>query len=126
MQDINFTWPQGEDLYIDLRYKEGPNTKSSVAVDLRNGYSAKMGIAAPGSTTPIFTASTDGGQIVLLSGNNEPNIRIRLDRSITLTGGFGAAGGSFAYDLFLRNGNGDQIKVIEGTIHIKKSVTQWA
>lgn len=127
MQDINFTWPQGEDLYIDLRYKEGPSQSKAVAVNLASGYSAQMSIASPAAPTNIPLTLASGGAIALSTGVNEPNIRIDLNRSHTLTGGVFAAGGAFVYDLFLRNDTtGDQIKVMEGTINVRKSVTQWA
>lgn len=129
MQDVNFTWPQGEDLIIELRYKEGPNQNRAVPVDLTGGYTARMTIANPGSPqTPLLVldSTPEFGGIVLLSGNNEPNIRITLSRTHTLSGGPFAAGGGFGYDLFLRNSQNVQVKILEGIINVRRSYTQWA
>lgn len=125
MQDVNFTWPQGEDMTISLRYKEGPSQSKAVAVDLAGGFTARMSLANPNvPQTPLLTLTSQGGDILLSSGVNEPNIKVRLDKNHTLSGGV-LPPGSYVYDLFLRNELGDQVKVVEGTINIKRSITQW-
>lgn len=125
MQDVNFTWPQGEDMFISLRYKEGPTAARALPVDLANGYTAQMSLANSNSPlTPVQTYTSALGDILLYQGINEPNIKVRLPRAHTLTGGT-LTPGSYLYDIFLRNDNGDQIKVVEGTINVKRSITQW-
>lgn len=125
MQDVNFTWQQGEDMTISLRYKEGPSQTKAVPVDLANGFTARMSLANPNTPqTPLLTLTSESGDILLFTGINEPNIKVRLDKSHTLTGGVLPVG-SYVYDLFIRNSVGDQIKVVEGTINVKRSITQW-
>lgn len=111
-------------MFISLRYKEGPSLSRALPVDLANGYSARMSLANPNTPqTPLLTLTSEDGDILLFSGIDEPNIRVRLDKDLTLDGTL--AIGPYAYDLFIRNSSGDQIKVVEGTIHIKRSITQW-
>jgi len=110
---------------ILLRYKEGPSPTQALPVNLASGYSARMSIAATNTpTTPLLTLTSEGGNILLFTGVNEPNIEIRLNKSHTLAGGV-TPPGSYVYDLFLRNSSGEQIKVVEGTINVKRSITQW-
>jgi len=122
MQDVNFTWPQGEDMYISLRYKEGNNKSTAKPVDLAGGYTALMSLAASNAPqTPLVTLSSDTGEIVLSTGVSEPNIRVRLDKSHTVSA---TPPGTYLYDLFLTNATGDTIKVVEGSIKVKRSITQ--
>lgn len=126
MQDTNFTWPQGEDMVIELRYREGPDPKNALPVNLASGYSAKMGIASSTApTVPLTTLSTETGEIQLLSGTSGPNIVVRLDRSLTLSGGVLVSPMAYVYDLFLRNSAGEQVKIMEGVLNVRRSVTQW-
>lgn len=125
MQDTNFTWPQGEDMVVELRYKEGPTVASSLPVNLASGYTARMDIATPAAPSTIL-ATLDADDIDLSSGVAGPNIVVRLNRSLTLSGGALVSPGSYLYDLFLRNTVTDeQVKILEGVIHVKKSVTLW-
>ena len=125
MQDVNFTWPQGEDMTIELRYKEGPTPAKSLPVNL-SGYSASMALVNPGSPqTPLVTLGTVTGEIVLSEG--VPNIVIRLARALTNTP---LTPGAYSYDLFIRNDNmgsgGTAVKIMEGTINVRRSITpQW-
>lgn len=127
MQDTNFTWPQGEDMVVELRYREGPTSAAALPVNLAAGYSAQMSIAAPNAPqTALTTLSTEDGEIELLSGADGPNIVVRLNRSLTLAGGALVPPTSYVYDFFLRNTTtGVQVKILEGTIHVRGSVTQW-
>jgi len=126
MQDTNFTWPQGEDMVVELRYREGPTASKALPVNLASGYSAQLSIANPATpSSPIVTLSTATGEIQLLSGVSGPNIVVRLDRSLTLGGGPLASPISYVYDLFLRNSADEQVKILEGVISVKRSVTQW-
>ena len=113
-------------MYLSFRYKEGPTQAKAVPVNLASGYSAQMSLANPNSPgTPLVTlTSNEGGGIMLFTGVNEPNIKVKLNKSLTLSGG-SLPPGSYVYDLFVRNSSGDQIKVVEGTINVRRSVTQW-
>lgn len=127
MQDTNFTWPQGEDMVVELRYKEGPTIAKALPVNLAGGYSARMSIVNPSTPDTIAkTLSTETGEISLLAGTSGPNIVVRLDRSLTLAGGALVPPISYVYDFFLRNNANEQVKILEGTLHVRRSVTQWA
>jgi hypothetical protein len=131
-QSVNFRWPQGEDLNIQLIYKEGASSKVAKAIDL-SGYSLRMDIfSADGSSLYEYTSMNNPG--TLGSGlNGEPNVNIFLPRSLTLPGGTiytkmtdNPSQTAFNYDLFLRNlSTTRQFKVIRGMISIEKSVTLW-
>ena len=126
MQDTNFTWPQGEDMVVELRYREGKTASQALPVNLAGGYTARMSIVNPSAPDTILkTLSTepDGG-ITLLSGTSGPNIVVRLDRSLTLSGPL-VPPVSYVYDFFLRNSAGEQVKILEGAITVRRSVTQW-
>ena len=128
MQDTNFTWPQGEDMVVELRYREGPTQSKALPANLASGYSAQMSIGNPAtpSAPPLVTLSTANGSIQLGTGTAGPNIVVRIDRSHTLAGGLLASPISYVYDLFLRNSAGEQVKILEGVINVRRSVTQWA
>ena len=138
----NYTWGQGEDLQISLVYKSGP-IGEEVPVDLTS-YSLRMDIAGPdGRVLSVLNddaiADTDpntpGNQgdttyEVVMNQGGDGGILISLSRALTLPGGIfyryiQTGVEDFQYDIFLRNGANKQIKLIQGTISIEKSITQW-
>lgn len=130
-QQVNFKWPQGEDLEIALIYKEGGSENSASAVNLSSGYAARMDIVLPAGRVQLWTATSPNDAISLGTGlDKNANIVIWLPRSLTLDGGelYANLGTTtnFNYDLFLRNTTSDhQIKVITGQLQIERSNTLW-
>lgn len=146
----NFTWDQGEDLDVQLIYKEGADAASAVAIDLSSNYAVRMDIVAQGTKERLYTFNSDdiadvdlgttGDQPdtlkegTLTSGaGGTPNISITVPRRITLPPDGElythlASGGStvFNYDVFLRNTTTNkQVKVLTGTITVSESYTLW-
>lgn len=138
----NYEWNQGEDLLIALVYKSGP-VGSAEPVDL-NLYSFRMDIVAPNGkvlsvvnddTIPDADPYEAGAQedaAYEVTMNNLGEIRIDLSRALTLPGGAfykylnaNPAVKTFSYDMFLRDNNGKQKKIMAGTITIERSVTHW-
>jgi len=128
----SFKWPQGEDLKIQLVYKEGDSATKAAAVSLGSGYAVRMDLVVPRTTVPLHSINSDtDAEAVLTSGS--PNISIHLPRSLTLPGGVLHSKmtatppvNSFAYELFLRNKITDtQIKILMGTITVEASTTLW-
>lgn len=132
-QVANFRWPQGEDLNIQLRYKEGDTTSSAVVVPLSEGYEARMDIVAPTTGNSLLTLSSNTGEITLSNGSNGgPNIEVYAPRAATFYPGAvytyvtTQGAGALVYDLFLRNTQTNkQVKILRGTITLEKSNTQW-
>lgn len=139
----NYAWNQGEDFLISLVYKSGP-TGSAEPVDLTQ-YSFRMDIVAPdGKVLSVLNDKaiadtdpyTDGAQAddtfeVVLGADGE--IRVELSRALTLPGGAfykyitaNPVVKVFSYDMFLRDYDNNQKKVMAGTITIERSVTHWA
>lgn len=138
----NYEWNQGEDLLIALVYKSGP-VGSAEPVDL-NLYSFRMDIVAPNgkvltiinddtiADTDPYTAGAQEDAAYEVTMNNLGEIRIDLSRALTLPGGAfykylnaNPAVKTFSYDMFLRDNNGKQKKIMAGTITIERSVTHW-
>lgn len=138
----NYEWNQGEDLLIALVYKSGP-VGSSEPVDL-SLYSFRMDIVAPNgkvlsvinddsiADTDPYQAEAQGDTSYEVTMNNVGEIRIDLSRALTLPGGAfykyltaNPAVKTFSYDMFLRDNNGKQKKIMAGTITIERSVTHW-
>lgn len=143
-QSANFTWPQGEDLSVDLIYKEGPTAETAVVVPLNTGYEVRMDIvdateeriytfnsAALADADPLTTGAQPDNVVegVLSSGGSgTPNISITVPRSLTLPGGavYENSGSVFQYDVFLRNtSTNKQVKILKGTITVESSHTLW-
>ena len=130
-QQVNFKWPQGEDLEIALIYKEGNSEASASAVNLSSGYAARMDIVLPAGRVVQWTAETPSAAISLGTGaNKQPNLVIWLPRALTLTGGalFDdlSTTTNFNYDIFIRNlGTDRQVKVLTGQINIERSNVLW-
>lgn len=145
----NFTWQQGEDLIIKLKYKEGNTPETAAIVDLSTGYDLRMDVVASDDKTRLYTFNTSAladvdpgaGTVpdntlegTLSSGAGDtPNIEILVPRSLTLPGGEIEARmsganpiTSFFYDVFLRNTtSGRQQKILTGTITVERSHTLW-
>jgi hypothetical protein len=127
-QQVNFKWPQGEDLEIALIYKEGNSETSASAVNLSSGYEARMDIVLPSDKSVLVTLDDE---ISLGTGaNGNANVVVWLPRSLTLSGGTIftnlATTTNFNYDLFLRNTATDhQIKILKGQLQIERSNTLW-
>lgn len=149
-QTANFTWGQGEDLSVQLIYKEGPEGSETV-VDLSSGYELRMDIVDPATKERVYTFNTnalsDADSVVpgdqpdsiiegsLSSGaSGTPNIVISVPRAVTLPGGAAYVKMTlatpvlvFGYDIFLRNTSSDrQAKILTGMITIEGSNTLWA
>lgn len=148
-ETADFTWGQGEDLTIELIYKEGLTAETAVAIDLSIGYAVRMDIVVQGNKEHIYTfnsaaltdynASVSGNQpdttvdAALSNGSGgTPNIAIVVPRTLTLP----PAGAiykkmlrgvnKFDYDIFLRNTvSNRQVKVLKGTITVEESDTLW-
>jgi len=147
---ITPTWVQGQDLEVDLVYKEGPDANSLTVIDLSTGYDVRMDIFEATSLTRLYTfnssALTDVDPItvgsqpdsvteaVLSSGaGGTPNIAISVSRNLTLPGGelYSSISGTpnkltFLGDIFLRNTAANkQWKIASLTITVEKSYTLW-
>jgi hypothetical protein len=127
-QQVNFVWPQGEDLGIRLVYKEGNAVKTARPVPLNSGYEVRMDIVVSetGEVKHTFLSSDHPGSLGS-GGYGEANINIILPRSLNLPGGLlYELGTGLSYDLFLRNTQTDtQIKILRGHITIQESNTLW-
>lgn len=137
----NYTWGQGEDLTIDILYKEGP-VESAVPVDLTD-YSLRMDIVEDGirlftfnseDIVPSDPAVDDTGvadnEAVLNHNGVEGAIHIVVPRHITLPDGelfpSLATNNIFDYDIFLRNDvSNTQTKILRGQITVEPSYTLW-
>jgi len=138
----NFTWEQGEDFTFQLIYKTG-TIGAETPVNL-TGYSLRMDIYGT-PTGRIYTfnsvdiADLDGPGAGIEGDTNKEavlgtdgTINISIPRSLTLPGGaiyteLVAGRNVFQYDIFLRD-NGTpakQMKILNGTITVNKSVTLW-
>jgi len=138
----DFSWAQGEDKAISMVYKTGP-VGASAPLDLSN-HKLRMDIVGPDGVVLVVAndeaiADTDpytaGNQAdnafeVVLTGAGE--ITINLSRVLTLPGGafykYISANPpvrTFSYDVFLRDAFEKQIKIMQGTITIERSVTHW-
>lgn len=138
-----FTWEQGDDLTINMVYKQG-TAGSEAAVDLTN-YAIRMDIRTADTTrTLVYTFnSEDITEIPSVdntgSSDNEATlgsdgtINIVVPRSLTLPGGAIAnyisatSTNALIYDIFLRNkSTNKQNKILAGAITVNRSVTLWA
>lgn len=148
--NIPLVWVQGQDLDLNLIYKEGETSEFTTPIDLSNGYSVRMDIVG-GKGNRLYTFNsddivdvdllTDGDQAddtteaVLGTGNaGQPNIAVSVSRSLTLPGGplYASITGTppvltFYSDIFLRDTLSDkQWKIVTITITLEKSYTLWS
>lgn len=142
----NYEWDQGADLELRFVYREGADAGSAVPVDL-TAYSLRMDIRSgtvAGSRVWTFNSAdivdadpdTVGEQPDTTKEatlNADGTIVILVPRALTLDGGsiFQAMTGpspitTFPYDIFLRDGDGKQAKILSGVITVSASVTRWA
>lgn len=139
----NFEWSQGEDFLIAMTYKSGP-VGEPFTPDLTT-YSFRMDIVAPdGKVLSVINDKALADSDAYLPGSQPDedyevvmtatgNIRIEFSRSLTLPGGAfykylsaNPAVRTFSYDMFLRDTDEKQKKILAGTITIERSVTHWA
>lgn len=136
----NPLWPQGEDLVFTLIYEEGPEG-SLVPVDI-TGYTVRMDLVNPqNDNAVVYTFNTaeqeDPDEVTIQPGAVTGLINIVVPRSLTLPGvpDNGAVYDLmeaetpvtvFNYDIFLRNTDDKQKKLLRGTVTIEPSYTLWA
>lgn len=121
----NFIWPQGEDLSVELIYKEGPVGSEVVVPLTTTDYAVRMDIVSSDGTRlytfnsesiadvdPLAPSAQADAVVegVLSDGSGgTPNITIIVDRALTLPGGevyehySGNMTDTLFYDVFLRN-----------------------
>lgn len=140
---FNYTWAQGEDLNIQMVYKEGP-AGAEVPVDLTL-WSLRMDIVTLTGTRRYTFNSADIADVDPDTVGAQPDstkestlgtggaISILVPRTLTLPGGALYTDISaptpqliFNYDVFLRDAAGKQRKILKGTITVEKSYTLWA
>lgn len=136
----NYTWEQGEDLVIMAVYKEGPEFAPE-PVDLSD-YSLRMDmrkVNADGDRVWTFNshdiddepdADEPGEQDNEVTLGADGTIEIVVSRALTLPGGsvyeeLKTGTTQFVYDMFLRNPQDRQKKILSGVITVNKSVTLW-
>lgn len=138
-----YDWNQGEDLLISLTYKSGPVGEVE-PVDLTL-YQFRMDIVAPdGKVLTVvndesitdadpYTSGNQADTSYEVTMNSVGEIRIELPRALNLPGGVfykylnaNPAVKTFSYDMFLRDNNSKQKKILSGTITIERSVTHWS
>lgn len=128
MTPKNFIWQQGEDGEINLRYSVMVG-EDKTYVDLTD-YSLRMDIVGTDANYSLNSEDSNPAteDEVTLNYNGElGRIRIVVPREAsigagTLTPGIGEA---LTYDIFLRNPEGLQKKIMRGTIIIEASTTIW-
>ena len=146
--ELNLTWQVGEDLKLSMVYK---TTSSPNGLDL-TGYSLRMDIGFPvegpatesGSlvvlnsaaipdTDPLKSgAQADTSDFEVTLGS-QGQIEITIGRAVTLPPSriWGKLTDNppvniFDYDIFLRDPQGKQRKILRGQIVLENSVTLWA
>lgn len=129
----DYDWEQGADLVFTMTYAVGADEDSADPVDLTD-YSIRMDISD--GTSRIYSFNSDDltspvDNIDEATLGSDGSINIVIDRSLTLTGGavftaMAAGKTVFFYDVFLRDGDSKQKKILKGTITVNKSYTLWA
>lgn len=130
---VNFKWPQGEDLNIQLIYKEGSSSASAKPLSLKDTHSLRMDIVSLTGTVLYSFVSSEHPNSLGSGQSGQPNINIFLPRQLTLPGGAIHAEftqnpsiAAFNYDMFLRNNQANkQYKIMRGQLSIEKSSTLW-
>lgn len=142
--ELDVTWQQGEDLVISMVYKEGVTEATTVPVNL-SGFSVRMDVRNDaGLKLYTFNSHSLQDWDPLTAGdqpdptteailNESGEIKITVSRALTLppTGPFYQQLASptpksvFDYDIFLRNTQNLQTKILRGKITLEKSVTLW-
>lgn len=138
---FNYIWEQGEDLIITAIYMEGPED-APVAIDLSTGYSLRMDMRKvnpdglrvwtfnSADITDEPEADVSGAADNEITLGADGSIQIVVSRALTLPGGsiyteLQSGTTQFVYDMFLRNPQNRQKKILSGIININKSVTLW-
>jgi hypothetical protein len=141
---LPLVWQQGEDLAIQMIYEEGPDVSSTTPVNL-TGYSLRMDIKTDTGLrlTTFNSQALQDVDPIAVGDQADPTteatlgtagqINIVVSRIHTLPPG-GAIYQQmasptpktvFQYDIFLRNTLDKQIKILQGTITVERSVTLW-
>lgn len=131
--NYDYVWQQGEDGEINMIYRQGI---PAAAVDL-TGYKLRMDIRN-GTGELLFTFNSDDitevpsvdevgvadNEAVL---GRQGEISIVVPRAASLPGGplEGEIGNPLQYDIFLRNTENKQRKILRGTITLEASQTRW-
>ena len=124
--NYDFRWQQGEDGEIFITYKYG-----SPAEPLNlTGYSLRMDIKSPEVVGSLYTINSDDDDDetddeVTLGTKGE--IAILLPRTASLPGGplANRIQQTLTFDIFLRNPENRQKKILTGTIYFDPSNTLW-
>lgn len=139
----NYTWEQGEDLQLLLVYKTGlPGQETPVVL---TNYSVRMDIVTPTNQRRFTFNSAEIADVDPTTPGAEPDnqvestlgadgtITITVPRSLTLPGGalYTDITGNpplttFNYDIFLRNPDNKQKKILKGQITVERSYTLWS
>lgn len=139
----NYNWEQGEDLTLLMVYKQGlPGAETPVNL---TGYSLRMDIVTPtgerrftfnsdaiADVDPVVAGSQADPSIEATLGT-DGTISITIPRTLTLPGGelydditANPPMLTFNYDVFLRDTNNKQKKLLKGQITVERSYTLWA
>lgn len=130
----DFTWEQGEDIEINVTYKQGT---PAVAVDL-TGYNVRMDIRDSSDNRLYTLNSADIVEVPSVDNtgasdneatlNSSGLISITIPRSATIGSGALVAtlGQTLKYDIFLRSPSNKQKKILKGEAVVNPSVTRWA
>lgn len=112
---VDYTWQQGADGEINLVYKSG-NPLAPVNL---TGYSLRMDI---NNTTGQLNYSVTDAEL-----REDGTILIFVPHTLTLANGMFANSieQTLNYDIFLREPNGRQKKILRGTIYYESSQTLW-
>lgn len=130
---------QGEDLVIDITYQQqsptwqpgDPEINKFLPVDL-TGWNVRMDIVTEdGTAVDTFNNEdsdpTTDDEITL---GADGKLSITIPRSLTLSPGrmfqaMETGVNKFKYDMFLRNPDGKQKKLLQGNITVNRSITLW-
>lgn len=138
----NYVWQMGDDLNLSMIYKAGPVGQAE-PVNLTT-HSLRMDIATPDGYPPLLVLNshdisdtdpiTTGNQEdktneIDLTDKGEINIKVArlhtLPPAGVLYSAYEEGDTVFNYDIFLRNSDGLQRKILKGTITLEPSVTLW-
>jgi hypothetical protein len=122
----DFRWQQGEDGEIYIIYKFG---LPPAPIDL-TGYSLRMDIKAAGTVGPVYTvnsADDDAETEDEVTLGEDGLIEILVPRVASLPGGplANKIEQTLTFDIFLRNPENRQKKILTGTVYFDPSNTLW-
>ncbi len=127
----DFVWQQGEDGTINLVYRRDGATVNLTGYKLRMDVRSEVGAALFTFNSDDIvevpsvdaTGATDNEAVLGADGS----IKIVVPRSTSLNDGafVPSIGKALPYDIFLRDTNNKQRKIMKGTITIESSQTRW-